>query len=53
MKEMLPTLEDALKLASQLEAVEEAQKKLLKDICQAESLALTEDAEDGSCTSNA
>ena len=54
MKEMPPTLEDALKLASQLEAVEEAQKRLQKDRCQAESLALTEDAEDdGSCTSNA
>ena len=45
MKEMPPTLEDALKLASQLEAVEEAQKRLQKDRCQAESLALTEDAQ--------
>ena len=53
MKEMPPTLEDALKLASQLEAVEEAQKRLQKDRCQAESHALTEDAEDGSCISNA
>ena len=52
MKEMPLTLEDALKLASQLKVVEEAQKRLQKDRCQAESLALTEDAEDGSCTSN-
>ena len=50
MKEMPLTLEDALKLASQLKVVE---KRLQKDRCQAESLALTEDAEDGSCTSNA
>ena len=53
MKEMPLTLEDALKLASQLKVVEEAQKRLQKDRCQAESLALTENAEDGSCTSNA
>jgi Fe-S cluster assembly scaffold protein SufB len=53
MKGMPPTPEDALKLASQLEAVEEAQNRLQKDRCQVESLALTEDAEDGSCTSNA
>ena len=54
MKEMPPTLKvDAHKLASQLEAIEEAQKRLQKDRCQAESLALTEDAEDGSRTSNA
>ena len=31
--EMPPTLEEALKLASQLEAVEEAQKRLQKDKC--------------------
>ena len=51
MKAMPPTLQDALKIASQLKTVEEAQKTLQKDRCQAESLALTEDAEDGSCTS--
>ncbi|KAL5477031.1 hypothetical protein EMCRGX_G023770 [Ephydatia muelleri] len=55
MKEMPPTLDDALKLASQLEAVEEAQKRLQKDRCKTESLALTDDtvADPDSCTSNA
>ena len=53
MKEMPPTLEDVLKLANQLEAVEETQKRLQKDRCQAKSLALTEDVDDGSCTLNA
>ena len=44
-----------MKLASQLEAVEEAQKRLQKDRCKTESLALTDDtvADPDSCTSNA
>ena len=53
MKEMPPKLEDVLKLACQLGAVEETQKRLQKDRCQTKSLALTEDVDNGSCTSNA